>query len=449
MQKRISYSIYFGVFISVMLLCSCRSREAALTEKYYQQLIQQVQAAKVESQTPVVVQQPEAESAPSTSDARRNVSSIVRRDRGTWLGDIQYALDSLCNTSLFETTQLGLYVYDLTDDIPIYALNSNQRMRPASCQKLVTSISALNFLGPDFRFSTQVFTTGKISDGVLQGDLYVVGGMDPLLSTDNLRQLADSLRAIGLKNIRGRLYRDVSRKDDLPLGWGWCWDDDYGPLSALTVDGKDEFSNVWPGLLRASGIMCSGTCADKTCPISATLLNSISHSMDEVLVPMMKESDNIYAESMFYQLAFLSGEKAAGRKQAASYIEKLITSLGLDVEPYKIADGSGLSLYDYVSPLLLVTLLKYAYQTEAIRNHLYPSLPIAGVDGTLTKRMIDTPAFQRIHAKTGTVDGVSTLSGYAEAGNGHLLIFSILNQGIIRGAQGRDFQNQVCSLLCR
>ena len=130
-------------------------------------------------------------------------------------------------------------------------------------------------------------------------------------------------------------------------------------------------------------------------------------------------------------------------------IQKLISSLGLNTEPYQIADGSGISLYNYLSPLMLSTLLIYAYKTEAIRNHLYFALPIAGVDGTLSKRMLDTPAFQRIHAKTGTVDGVSTLSGYAEAGNGHLLVFSIFNQGVIKSSQGKEFQDQVCTLLCR
>ncbi|MBP5619980.1 MAG: D-alanyl-D-alanine carboxypeptidase/D-alanyl-D-alanine-endopeptidase [Bacteroidaceae bacterium] len=447
MQKRISYSFFPTLFVWALLFTSCGSRRA-LTDQYYQQLIQQQKSAEVVTTKPETTQPP-VEQIQQPSDARQNVSLIARRDRGTWLGELQYALDSLCNIPLFETTQLGLYVYDLTDDIPLYALNSNQRMRPASCQKLVTSISALNFLGPDYRFSTEVFTTGNIVDGVLQGDLYVVGGMDPLLSMGDLRQLADSLRAMGLKNIRGRLYRDVSRKDDLELGMGWCWDDDYGPLTALSVDGKDQFSSVWPGLLRAAGIMCNGTCVDKQRPTSAVSLRAIQHSMDDVLIPMMKESDNIYAESMFYQLAFLSGQKGAGRKQAISYIEKLISSLGLNPEPYQIADGSGLSLYNYVSPLMLSTLLIYAYRTEAIRNHLYPSLPIAGVDGTLSKRMLDTPAFQRIHAKTGTVNGISSLCGYAEAGNGHLLVFSIINQGVVRSAQGKDFQDQVCILLCR
>lgn len=444
MIKRLSYTFFFGL----LLVTSCITRKSSIVQSIpaTEVVSQPVQIVTLKPETVIV--QPQIQEVPQIP-VKRNASSIQLREAGTWQGNLQRSLDSLCNTSLMETTQLGIYVYDLTDDVPLYAMNEKQRLRPASCQKLVTAISALNFLGGNYQFNTQVYTTGEISNGVLQGDLYVVGGMDPLLTTSNLKQLADSLHRMGINSINGRLYRDVSRKDDLALGSGWCWDDDYGPLTALSVDDKDQFSSIWPGLLRALGIMTKGSCTDKQCPNTATLLTSYNHSIDEVLVPMMKNSDNIYAESMFYQIAFLSGQKRAGRKQAVSYIEKLISSLGLSTEPYQIADGSGLSLYNYVSPLMLCTLLKHAYLTEEIRNHLYPSLPVSAVDGTLEKRMIDSPAAQHIHAKTGTVDGVSTLSGYADASNGHLLIFSIMNQGVIKSSHGKDFQDKVCNLLCQ
>lgn len=444
MIKRVSYAFIFGLVL--VTSCVTRKSSAVMYPQVGEPVSQPVQVVTLKPES--VVEKPQVQE-PVVPSVKTNNSSIPLREIGTWQGKMQRSLDSICNTSLMETTQLGLYIYDMTDDVPLYDMNAKQRLRPASCQKLVTAISALNFLGGDYQFRTQVLTTGNISNGVLQGDLYVVGGMDPLLSTSNLKQLADSLHRMGINSINGRLYRDVSRKDDLAYGQGWCWDDDYGPLTALSVNDKDQFSSVWPGLLRAVGIMTKGNCTDKQCPADATLLTAYTHSIDEVLVPMMKKSDNIYAESMFYQIAFLSGLKHAGRKQAVSYIEKLISSLGLSIEPYQIADGSGLSLYNYVSPLLLCTLLKHAYQTEEIRNHLYPSLPISGVDGTLEKRMIDMPAAQRIHAKTGTVDGVSTLSGYAETPNGHLLVFSIMNQGVIKGSHGRDFQDKVCNILCR
>ena len=113
-----------------------------------------------------------------------------------------------------------------------------------------------------------------------------------------------------------------------------------------------------------------------------------------------------------------------------------------------MADGSGLSLYNYVSPELEVAFLRYAYRNNEIFIHLLPSLPIAGVDGTLENRMKTGFAHENVKAKTGTVTGVSALAGYCTAANGHYLCFSIINMGIRKAATGRGFQNRVCEAMC-
>jgi len=78
----------------------------------------------------------------------------------------------------------------------------------------------------------------------------------------------------------------------------------------------------------------------------------------------------------------------------------------------------------------------------------YNSLPVAGIDGTLKKRMKNTSAQNNVHAKTGTLNGVSNLSGYVTAKNGHLIAFSILIQNFVKDySTARDFQNQICELL--
>jgi D-alanyl-D-alanine carboxypeptidase/D-alanyl-D-alanine-endopeptidase (penicillin-binding protein 4) len=123
--------------------------------------------------------------------------------------------------------------------------------------------------------------------------------------------------------------------------------------------------------------------------------------------------------------------------------------MGLDSDNYQIADGSGLSLYNYVSPELLVRFLNFAFSKPEIYTHLYPALPVAGVDGTLSKRMLDTPAYNNVHAKTGTVTGISSLAGYLTARNGHILSFCIMNQGVSQGRLRRDFQDEVCIALCQ
>ena len=121
----------------------------------------------------------------------------------------------------------------------------------------------------------------------------------------------------------------------------------------------------------------------------------------------------------------------------------------MDADLYQIADGSGLSLYNYTTPELLIRLLNYAFSKPEIFNHLYPALPIAGVDGTISKRMLDTPAYDNVHAKTGTLNNISSLAGYLTARNGHVLSFCIINQGISPARLGRDFQDEVCEALCQ
>ena len=172
------------------------------------------------------------------------------------------------------------------------------------------------------------------------------------------------------------------------------------------------------------------------------------HSIEDVLEPMMKNSDNLYAESMFYQIAASQGARPAKASHARQLIKKTLSKAGVTGQ-YKIADGSGLSLYNYVTPELLTRLLIYAYRKPGIIRSLYVSLPIAGEDGTLKKRMKDCPAHINVRAKTGTVTGVSSLAGYAVAANNHMLVFSIINQGIMKADDGRNFQDKVCNALCK
>jgi D-alanyl-D-alanine carboxypeptidase/D-alanyl-D-alanine-endopeptidase (penicillin-binding protein 4) len=159
---------------------------------------------------------------------------------------------------------------------------------------------------------------------------------------------------------------------------------------------------------------------------------------------MMKKSDNIYAECVFYQIAATVAEKGAGQKEASQRTAELMEQLGLQPEQYKVADGSGLSLYNYASAEMLVAMLRYAWQTEHIHKQLLTSLPISGFDGTLKKRMIGTPAEGNVRAKTGSVSGIASLAGYITASNGHILAFAIINQGVAPLSTGRAFQDNVC-----
>ena len=381
---------------------------------------------------------------------QQGANDVLPDDTATWTGRMQRRLDSLVNLPLFKTTQLGLYVRDLTDRRDLFCINAQHRMRPASNQKIVTAVAALHYFNDEYLLRTRMLLTGEVRDSVLWGDLCFIGGMDPLFSQGEVLQMARALKEIGVDSIAGIVRIDLTMKDQNPWGWGWCWDDDMTPLSPLLVDKKDRFANELISSLRYAAV--KGIDIDRIvqapCPSEARLIYEIGHSVDQVLPRMMKKSDNYYAESLFYQLAALSGKKAAGQKEARGYIDALIHKVGLTPAHYEIADGSGVSLYNYLTPELLIRLLEYAWREDHIRQRLYPSLPIAGVDGTLEKRMQKTPAQGNIHAKTGTVTGVSSLSGYATSPEGHVIAFSIINMGIPRAQVGRDWQDKVCIALC-
>jgi D-alanyl-D-alanine carboxypeptidase/D-alanyl-D-alanine-endopeptidase (penicillin-binding protein 4) len=339
-------------------------------------------------------------------------------------------------------------VYDLTADSTLYTFNPKQTMRPASTMKLLTSISALDQLGGKYEFKTSLYYTGCVKDSVLIGDLYCVGGMDPLFDKTDMASFSESVKALGIHTFRGKIIAVTGFKDQDLLGEGWCWDDDNPMLTPLLIEKKDEFISRFTKQLDKDSIYVDGPATNGTLPKNALLLCTRSHQLVDVLEPMMKNSDNLYAESMFYQLGAAAGAHPAKASHARQQVKKTLSRAGVTGQ-YKIADGSGLSLYNYVTPELLAKLLIYAYRKSSIIRDLYVSLPIAGEDGTLKKRMKDGPAHINVRAKTGTVTGVSSLAGYAVAANNHMLVFSIINQGIMKADDGRNFQDKVCNALCK
>ena len=365
-----------------------------------------------------------------------------------WPQNIQYRLDSLLRHPMFETSTVGLEVYDLTADSILYKVNEHQMLRPASTMKLLTAITAIDKLGGSYQFRTQLYYTGKVEDHTLTGDLYCVGGFDPRFNIDDMNAFVESIRCMGVDTIRGSIVADRSMKDADLLGEGWCWDDDNPPLSPLTIGRNTQFVDRFIRQLVDDGVVLDVRISDGTLPDSAFHLCSRFHSIDQILLRMMKQSDNFYAEAMFYQLAAHQGHRPARAKDAAAIVKRLISKVGLGHRPYRIADGSGLSLYNYLSADLEVRLLRYAYRNSTVYLHLLPSLPVAGSDGTLRNRMRGSFAADNVKAKTGTLEGVSALAGYCTAANGHRLCFSIINQGVMHTSNARRFQDRVCNALC-
>lgn len=365
-----------------------------------------------------------------------------------WPANIQERIGNLLHHDMFQTSQVGLMVYDLTADSVIFCHNERQLMRPASTMKMVTAVAAIDCLGSSYQLKTQLRYSGTVSDKTLVGNIYCIGGLDPRFNNDDMRAFVESLRKMEIDTIRGKIVADVSMKDRDLLGEGWCWDDKNPVLSPLLVNRKDNFMETFISMLTNTGIYLDVTTDKGTAPHGTFELCTRTHTIDQILQRMMKKSDNLYAEALFYQIAAQQGSRYATAKQAAAAIKRLINKIGLNASDYRIADGSGLSLYNYLTPEVEVELLKYAWNNEDIYYYLYNSMPIAGQDGTLQNRMRGTHAAGNVRAKTGTVTGVSSLAGYCTSANGHELCFAIINNGLLSTSKGRMFQDRVCQALC-
>ena len=142
------------------------------------------------------------------------------------LDSVTESIDQIIYEGLPEGTDIALMVYDLTNDTTLYAYREKIMCRPASVQKVITSVTALSSLGADYKFRTTLRTQGSISkDSVLNGNLYLVGGLDPALTEHELRSMVAGLKKAGVKRISGTLYADVSAMDSTYWATGWCWDD--------------------------------------------------------------------------------------------------------------------------------------------------------------------------------------------------------------------------------
>ena len=441
--------------------------------------------------------------------------------------EVTRQVDSLIYECLPAGTDVAMYVYDLTDRKPVYSYRADVMCRPASVQKVITSVVALQTLGKSFQFETTLAIRGEIkSDGTLDGDAYLVGGLDPALSEQDLRNMAHDLKSAGVRRVGGTLYADLSMMDSVSWGPGWCWDDapsSFQPfISPLMVHegflqvqvepsskGQPAKVNLFPansfikvvnhsssndskaGKLKietdwAHGdntVTISGNVTRKQsveismqpsqwftlslfceyleqegitvnhvgygqCPSIVQTVSVARHGLVPVMTHALKESDNLYAECMFLRMSKSWAAGPVGFSAAADYTKNFIDrKFGMKQASYNIVDGSGLSMYDFMSPVFMVDVLSMLYHKPDLYDLFYNALPVSGVDGTLKTRMSDKGTIGKIHAKTGSVTGASTLAGYIQTQSGHTLAFSIMNGGAVRTSPSRGIQAKLCEVL--
>ena len=138
---------------------------------------------------------------------------------------------------------------------------------------------------------------------------------------------------------------------------------------------------------------------------------------------LLKISQNLYAETLVRLLdRHPDGKSYAEGKKV---VEQVLTRIGIPSDSYVLADGSGLSRRSYVTPDALVRILRYVHRAP-YREEFVATLPVAGVDGTIRRRMRGTPAENKVYAKTGSLGNVRSLSGFVTTKDEETLAFSMI-----------------------
>ncbi len=402
---------------------------------------------------------------------------------------------------------IGLKIILLDDTATIAEVNPGKLLHPASNMKLLTTAAALAILPAHFTFRTRVTCDAGFDASELPGNLYITGGGDPLLDTNDIDSIAAIVAASGIVRIGGDIVADLSRFDTLSWGSGWMWDDEPDPdeafisplsfnhasVSVIAGPGPGENSplvyTIVPGadslaidnvsltlgegaadsvvVTRARGenrVIIRGTMSISSPPDTTTIsvrspelhflqylkarlvsrgievrgalrtgadagvvfLGQIERPLGPVLTRINKVSDNLAAECLLKTLSIETagspGTSAGGLRAIGSYL----AAAGIDQGTVIAADGSGVSFYNVIAPADIIAVLQDQYSRKATFGEFFRSLPRSGYDGTLSGRLKGPDAAGRISAKTGSLTGVSTLSGYVTTLSNDLVAFSIM-----------------------
>jgi len=324
---------------------------------------------------------------------------------------------------------------------------------PASTMKFIVAAVALDVLGADYTYSTEV-RAEIAADGTV-GSVYLIGGGDPLLSSDwypddakynrfpqqpatSLDSLADAVKAAGVTQISGNVVADLSRYDSEFYAPGWeisLRNVEGGPISAVTVnDGwvRGDASKVTdPGvgaarefyrLLAERGIAIIGQPASGTTPIGlATVATVSSAPMIQIVGEMLQNSDNNTAEMLLKEIGFVA-RKAGTRTAGDSVLAEKLASWGVPMTGVVLDDGSGLSRLNKVTCSAFLSILN----RYTIGDPLVSVLAVAGQSGTLQPYFVDTAVAGRLSGKTGSLNGVKALIGYVDVGDGSQITFALM-----------------------
>jgi D-alanyl-D-alanine carboxypeptidase/D-alanyl-D-alanine-endopeptidase (penicillin-binding protein 4) len=362
----------------------------------------------------------------------------------------------------------GAYVIDGGSGQVLFARKAGRPRILASNTKIFTTSTALARFEPDTRLETTVLSTDDISDGISQG-LYLKGAGDPTLNGSGLEKLAGRVRAAGVLSVQGPLRYDDSFLDQrTTIPQHGITKERIGNLSALTIDGGGPSDPArttaqrFEDELHRAGVAIGDSVSQEVVPHAPPpqqVAELGSPTMADLIRSTNVPSNNFFAEMLLKDVGGMfgsSGSTAGGVAEAQHFASENGASL-------RAENGSGLSRRNKSSPASVVNLLKAMLDVDdrgssnkqleqmQLRDAFVDSLAVAGRSGTLAHRMRRTAARGRCHAKTGTLNGVSALSGYCFRGaedQEHAVVFSLLMNGLDVN-RAHVIQDRMAALIAR
>jgi D-alanyl-D-alanine carboxypeptidase/D-alanyl-D-alanine-endopeptidase (penicillin-binding protein 4) len=374
------------------------------------------------------------------------------------------------------STRMAVMIYNPLTQDTIYYRNHTDTMIPASNTKLFTTATALEIMGGNYPLSTVILTDdADISDSIINGNIYIKGFGNPTFTTENLEDLVKKLYLSGLRKVTGNVVGDDKYFDDVYSRDDWINDEranvNLPPISALVIDRnrtiitkkrrgryRNYFVNIknpplfaaekFKEKLIAFGVKVEGKSISGQTPDNADPLVEESIELRELLKLINKNSDNFYAECLFKTLGSVYSGQQGNSFFSTQAILKYIEDNSIYSKGTKIVDGSGISRFDQVTASAIIGLLEKVYFNIEQFDDFYNSLSIAGVDGTLHRRMIGTPAQNNFRGKTGTLNGVSSIAGYVTTASQDDLIVCIMFEFTKGGASKyKGIQDKILQIL--
>lgn len=464
--------------------------------------------------------------------------------------NLSQRLDRIFNSNVYRKSKVSCVVWSVTRNKLIYQKNAYEHLTPASTTKLFTTAAAFHALGSEGTIDTEVRATGKVdSTGRLQGDLYLVGHGDALLTINDIEYLADALHQSGIRAVTGHVYGDGSFFDNVTDRAVYSGDNEdvvkLGPITALGLHrntiavvvsasskgvvsaqtipasdalhiqhfqakskgmivpskpvkrqrygdtpnpdpepkqrkqrkryrrarapkvsvsttiqpdgiqllqykgspGRNRTVTLYvdmhsPALVAAGalsnrmisgGIFVSDTVYTKKAPASSRVMAVFRRPLVDIISIVNKRSDNYLAEHIFKIVGGIYGGQTNSAVHAREKVLATLDSLRVERNGCLLNDGSGLSRRNKVCARTQADLLHRVTETD-YGDAFKSTLSIAGIDGTLRRRMLGTFAAGNVHGKTGTLRNTSSVSGYVTTLDGEQLAFSFISNGAYVGS---------------